>query len=289
MIKFLITLIFVPFCVFAGNGDVGKLLSLIPSNKVGTPIYFANPMEPQIYLGHNNIQSNTYMPFQGMVPFGIGGKKQLYKKHNYEIGFSTVVHGQLGYREENGPSLKGTRISLLNTDFLLNFYYTRRIKKHWKVKIETFHRSTHLGDDLVLLNGITAINYWNIDESSYEELNILLNRSLLFNTINLYSSVGYNYRKDSPREKWTVNFGGQFDAAIIPVLRRFVLGFDIRWLENNNWNTAVNKSIGFKLNKKGSVKLMVHHYSGNISYSRYESILTQSYWRFGIYFDSILK
>ena len=131
--KYIIAFILVPFYVFAGNDDVGKLLSLLPNDQVGTPIYFSNPMEPQIYLGHNNIQPNSYMPFQGMVPFGIGGKKQLYKKLNYEIGFSTVVHGQLGYREENNASLKGTRVSLLNADFLLNFYYTQRIKKHWKM------------------------------------------------------------------------------------------------------------------------------------------------------------
>lgn len=287
--RYLLIIILLPLYSIAGKGDVAKLLSLAPNTKVGTPIYFANPLEPMIYLGHNNIQPNSYLPFQGMVPFGIAGKKQLYKKNNYEIGFSTAVHGQLGYREENNQSLQGTRVSLLNADFLLNFYFTQRIKKRWKLKIETFHRSTHLGDDLVLLNGITTNNYWSTDESSYEELNILLNRSLLLNSVNLYTSVGYNYRKDSPREKWTVNFGGQFNGKMIPVLKRFVLGFDIRWLENNNWNPSINKAIGFKLNKKGSVKIMAHHFSGNIPYSRYESVLKQSYWRFGLYFDSILK
>jgi hypothetical protein len=285
----LIVLMLLPFSVFAGKKDLKDLLALLPASTVSTPIYFANPMEPLIYLGHNNIQPNTYMPYQGMVAFGIGAKKLLYKKRNFEIGFSTAVHGQLGYREENNVNLQGTRVSLLNTDFLLNFYYTQKIKKHWKIKVETFHRSTHLGDDLVLLNGITTNNYWSTDESSYEELNVLLNRSLLLNSINLYTAVGYNYRQDSPREKWTVNFGGQFSGKMIPILKRFVLGFDIRWLENNNWNPAINKAIGFKINKKGSIKIMAQHFSGNIPYSRYESVLKQSYWRFGIYFDSILK
>lgn len=270
----LIVLLLFPFSVFAG---------------VSTPIYFSNPLEPMIYLGHNTIQTNAYLPFQGMVPFGIGAKKLLYTKRNFEIGMSTVVHGQLGYREEDNVSFQGTRVSLLNADFMLNFYYTQKIRESWKLKVETFHRSTHLGDDLVLLNGITSSNYWNNDESTYEELNVLLNRSLLLNSINLYTSVGYNYRPNSPREKWTVNFGGQFSGKMIPILNRFVLGFDIRWLENNNWNPATNKSIGFKLNKKGSIKLMAHHYSGNIPFSRYESVLKQSYWRFGIYFDAILK
>ena len=285
----LIVLVLLPFSIFAGKDDIQDLLAILPTSKVSTPIYFSNPLEPLIYLGHNNIQQNTYMPFSGMVPFGIGGRKSLYKKRNFEIGFSTVAHGQLGYRKENNQNLQGTRVSLLNTDFLLNLYYTQKIKRHWKIKIETFHRSTHLGDDLVLLNGITTSNFWSTDESSYEEVNVLLNRSLLFNAINIYSSIGYNYRKDSPREKWTVNFGGQFSGKVIPIVKRFVLGFDIRWLENNNWDPGINKSIGFKLNNEGNIKLMVHHYSGNIPYSRYESVLKQSYWRFGIYFDSILK
>ena len=285
----LIILILLPFSVLAGKELDLTLLSDVENSTISLPIYFANPLEPLIYLGHNNIQPNTYMPFQGMVPFGIGGRKSLYQKRNFEIGFSTVVIGQLGYREENNVSLQGTRVSLLNADFLLNFYYTQKIKTHWKLKVETFHRSTHLGDDLVLLNGITTSNYWNTDESSYEELNVLLNRSFLMNSTNLYTSVGYNYRQGSPREKWTLNLGGQFVGKMIPYLNRLVLGFDIRWLENNDWNPAVNKCIGFKLNKKGSIKLMAHHYSGNIPYSRYESVLKQSYWRFGIYFDSILK
>ncbi len=285
----LIVLLLLPFSVLAGKSDIQALLAMLPTGGVSTPIYFANPLEPLIYLGHNNIQPNTYMPFEGMVPFGIGGRKSLYKKPTFEIGFSTAVHGQLGYREENNVNLKGTRVSLLNADFLLNFYYTQKIKQHWKLKVETFHRSTHLGDDLVLLNGITTSNFWSTDESSYEELNVLINRSFLMNAVNVYTSVGYNYRQDSPREKWTVNLGGQLSGKMIPYLNRLVLGFDIRWLENNNWNPAVNKAIGFKLNKKGSIKLMAHHYSGNIPYSRYESVLKQSYWRFGIYFDSILK
>ena len=169
----LIVLVLLPFSIFAGKDDIQDLLAILPTSKVSTPIYFSNPLEPLIYLGHNNIQQNTYMPFSGMVPFGIGGRKSLYKKRNFEIGFSTVAHGQLGYRKENNQNLQGTRVSLLNTDFLLNLYYTQKIKRHWKIKIETFHRSTHLGDDLVLLNGITTSNFWSTDESSYEEVNVL--------------------------------------------------------------------------------------------------------------------
>ena len=285
----IIVLVFIPFSIFGGKSSLNNLSNITPTTKVSMPIYFSNPLEPLIYLGHNNIQSNTYIPFQGMVPFGIGGRKSLYKKRNFEIGFSTVVHGQLGYRKENNQYLQGTRVSLINADFLINFYYTQKIRKNWKAKIETFHRSTHLGDDLVLLNGITTSNFWSTDESSYEEINFLLNRSLLFNTVDLYTSIGYNYRQDSPREKWTINLGGQFSGNFIPILKRFVLGFDIRWLENNNWKPGINRSIGFKLNQEGNIKLIAHHYSGNIPYSRYESILKQSYWRFGIYFDSILR
>ena len=191
----LIVLLLLPFSIFAGNNDFKDLLAILPTSKVSTPVYFSNPLEPLIYLGYNNIQPNTYMPFQGMVPFGIGGRKSLYKKRNFEIGFSTVAHGQLGYRKENNQNLQGTRVSLLNTDFLLNFFYTHKIRRQWKIKIETFHRSTHLGDDLVLLNGITTSDFWSTDESSYEEVNLLLNRSLLVNTFKKFSNKKLMYDK----------------------------------------------------------------------------------------------
>lgn len=287
--KLLLILTLIPTINFAGEPDLKKLLALVPSGSSNFPTYFSNPIAAQTYLGFNNIQPNTLMPYEGMVPFGIGATKYLFKKNKHQIGISGVVHGQLAHREENNTYFTGTRVSLMNADFFLNLFYIYKLSPSIDIKLETFHRSSHLGDDLVLINGISGNNYWSTDESSYEELNLLVNKSMLLNSINLYASGGYNYREDSPREKWTVNIGGQFSTKGIPFLRHFVFGFDTKWLENNNWKSSVNKTIGIKLKKDGSIKLLAHHFSGNVPYSRYESQMKQTYWRFGIYFDSILK
>lgn len=287
--KLLLLLVLLPKINFAGEPDFKKLLALIPSGDSNFPTYFSNPWAAQTYLGHNNIQPNTLMPYDGMVPFGIGATKSIYKKNKHQFGISSVVHGQLGHREENNQYLQGTRTSLLNADFFLNVFYIYKLTRSIDVKLETFHRSSHLGDDLILINEIDNGTYWSTDESSYEELNLLVNKSMLMNSINLYAAGGYNYRQDSPREKWTVNIGGQFSTKTIPFIKRFVFGFDTKWIENNNWKSSTNKTIGFKLKKDGSIKLLAQHFSGNVPFSRYESEMKQTYWRFGIYFDSILK
>lgn len=285
----LLILALVPFFSFSQDEDLKKLISQLPEVPSEIPTYFANPWAAQTYLGHNNIQPNGFMPYDGMVPFGIGATKSIYKKNKHQFGISSVVHGQLGHREENNQYLQGTRISLLNADFFLNLFYIYKLSNSIDVKLETFHRSSHLGDDLVLINGITNSNYWSTDESSYEEINLLLNKAFLMNSINLFASTGYNYRQNSPREKWTISLGGQFQTTMVPYLRRFVFGFDAKWLENNNWKSSTNTAIGYKLKADGSIKLMAQYYSGNVQFSRYESEMKQTFWRFGIYFDSILK
>lgn len=294
--RIIFILLFAPIFLLGQDSPFKNLLEktkkLLPS-KYGThlPIYYASSTSEQTYLGYNNIQANPYFPFEGMVPFGVAAKKYVFEKKKNHVFISSVVNGQLGHREENNTFFQGTRVSLLNADFFLNLGYEYNLTTKWTLRLMAFHRSTHLGDDLVLLNGITNSNYWGTDESSYEELNFLIDRSLIGNAIHVYGSSGLNLRQSSPRKNWTFTAGGQFTPRKlpIPIIKRMFFAIDYNWAENNNYALSKNIAFGYALKSDGSIRLMASYFNGNIQYSRYESSLKQAYWRIGIYFDSILK
>ncbi len=248
-----------------------------------------DPNEKQFFVStvkNSNYDKNSttnLFNYDYLFPFGLSIFRNIYANKNYQFSVEGGTHTVFGIRRENNAYLNGHRRSYLNTDFIIELDYSIKFNEHFFLKTGIMHRSTHLGDDFILLQGITAKDYWRNDPSNYE----VAKATVLYKSkfIKSYARLGYVIRKDTPRKKLEIQTGFFIsEASQKKIIKNLVFGIDMKMLENNGYNPGFKTAFGYRFIKDAC--FMIEYYNGNFPYSRYETDLKIRWFGIGLYIDS---
>ena len=230
-----------------------------------------------------NQDSFDFNNYQYLVPFGMGLETDIYHSKHYLLSASGSINVQFIFRNENSAILNGIRKTHFNTDFILRLHNTFTLSKYDKIRATVFHRSTHLGDDYLLLNDINNTNYWPNDESNYEALQIQYakeKRKLLY-----YVGTQFVIRPETPRKRLEFHQGLTVrNFSDHKLLSKLFIGYDIKSLENNGYDLDTDIGIGYRLGKTSHVR--INYFTGHIAFSRFERTIKNSWLGIGIYINA---
>lgn len=269
---------------FSGIAQTNKLVWL-PDSSVATTL-LPDPTEPQSMISITSLSHNTVIDYPMYVPFSFGFRKAIVRSGKNELGIDCSGTTEFGWRKENNKYMHGFRKSLLNIDYQLGLTYTRLLDSRSQIKIRFFHRSSHLGDDYLLLNNIKSTGYWINDPSNFEQINASYIRKI--KKLTAYTTLGYVASNPINRKPLMIQAGAFASDFRQKIINRLVVGFDFRSLENNNFNPNLKFMAGIKIKTKKPMYAVLEYYTGHIPYSRYESNLIIQWIGVGLYLDSVL-
>jgi len=250
------------------------------------PSLLFDSKESRTYLSMAHPLSEDILEYTTYVPFALGFKKGLLRWKNTQITMDIGAHTQFGWRRENNKFKQGVRRSHLNTDYILGLSLEQKITKNLFARIRAFHQSSHLGDDYVLYYSIPRSGYWAGDISNYEQFDL----TFIFDHryIKSYAGIGSVITPATVRKRMVYQLGAYVSDFPPTLLRPFVFGFDVKYLQQNNYRPMLKYGTGIKIKKENPIYLMLEYYTGNLPYSRYESEVSTSWVGVSIYFESLL-
>lgn len=233
-----------------------------------------------------NVKGAAFNSYNVLVNLKANVFKKIYTKNNYQLAISGLIDNQFGFKEETSNRFNGITHSLLNTDYFIYLHNDFVLSENNFLRINLYHRSSHLGDDYLLKNDISRVtnpDYWAEDPANYESLEVLYAYNK--KKIGLYAGVSYIIRTDSNRKKLSFQTGGVFKnfESESDFLKRVFIGYDIRFLENNNYNLDFNGGIGYAFKNNNSLRL--EYYNGYLPYSRLENEVKTSWFSLAFYYN----
>lgn len=230
----------------------------------------------------SNTSGFAFSNYDYLIPFGLSFSANIIRKQNFQMIASSSIKVQFLFRNENSNLLNGIRKTHFNTDFFLRLHNIYEVSPHDKLRLTFFHRSTHLGDDYVILNNLPSTNYWSADEGNYESIQLQYARTDKSTVV--YGGVQYIVRGDTPREKIELQQG----ALISNFIRgnagsKIFMGYDLRLLENNDYFLDVLGGVGYKTGKRSHFR--IEYFYGHIPFSRLERLIDTQWLALGFYIN----
>jgi hypothetical protein len=246
-------------------------LRFFPTNDVFRPL-LADPKERQFFMSFLQVETSAQSYTAWSVGFGesLGLVRWSGESFHAQLGLLAGVFSQFNW---DTPSK-----DLLNTDFTFGVAATHR----WygfTGRLQYYHQSSHLGDELLLHNPIRRVNY------SYEALeNILSLENSLFRG---YVSGEYlTSREPGHLERWNFHSGLEFRGGDSPAFFRPVAGIDAMWKKQHPETIDVSVKAGVEMGKPAlrdrHLRLLLEFYDG---YSPYGQFFNEKmrYWGAGVY------
>jgi len=254
------------------------------SSKKLFPTLVFNPMETQVSGIIGVTLPDDQLSYDLFCPVAIGFHKAIYSKGKYSLALNGLIHSQFGWREETLSAYSGYKRSLFNIDFIYGLDFTYRIKDDMFLRFSGAHRSTHLGDDYILLNEVRPSGYWKNDPSNYEYADISLSHK--YSIFTFYERIGFVTRLETVRKRLELQAGFQIDDLQKTHWKWLVAGIDLRVLQATNFYPGINAGFGAKLGKK--TKILATYYRGFVPYSRLDTTHKTSWLGLGLYFDGVI-
>lgn len=246
-------------------------LRFFPSNDVFRPL-LADPKERQFFMSLLEVKTPTRSYTAWSVGFGesLGLLRWDGKSFQAQLGFLAGVFSQFDW---STPSK-----DLLNTDFTFGLAATHRWH-NFSGRLQYYHQSSHLGDELLLHNPIPRLNY------SYEALeNIFALENPLFR---VYASGEFLMSRDpTSLKRWNFHSGAELRGGDSPAFFRPVAGLDVMWKKQHPGTFDVSVKAGLEMGKPAlrdrHVRLLAEFYDG---YSPYGQFFDEKirYWGAGVY------
>jgi len=267
----------------SGQESQDKKTKLFPDENL-FPAMLVDPDEPQSYISFTKLNKGDILDYDVYIPFAFGFRKGIVQWGMNNVSLDFASHTQFGWRREKNINPSGLRKSLINIDYMIGGSYNVQLNENLYARLRLFHRSSHLGDDYILLDSINPHGYWENDESNYEQSDITI--LYKYKTIKTYGGVGYVLSPSTPRKRLSFQLGATVSDFSNPRLRSLVMGFDMKVLENNFYNPNLKCAAGIKFYKEKPFYLLAEYYTGHIPYSRFESSLIINWIGIGIYLGS---
>ena len=253
----------------------------LPKGHLFEPILL-DPLEAQTYgsvLPGYWTEGKKYAG--SIVPFAFGFAKPFYR-HTTEAGRSEEWVLDLAsftqFEAYHDDKLNKARRQIMNTDYKISIIYNiRRGENNYRIRV--YHLSSHLGDDYVFRNQITAPS---ANAVNYELLDVTYSRTV--NNWRLYGGAGVVLRKTEERKPLSAQIGTFYKRPSTKAAR-LVGGVDIKFWQQTDFRPGIHGGIGIELGRsQNNLTFLIEGYSGFRPYSQYEEQQT-SWIGIGLYLN----
>ncbi|WP_020605176.1 DUF1207 domain-containing protein [Spirosoma spitsbergense] len=253
----------------------------LPKGHLFEPIIL-DPLEAQTYgsfLPGYWIEGQKYKG--SFVPFAFGFAKPFYRRttqpgHSEEWVLDLASFTQFEAFRDDVTNKAARRI--VNTDYKVSIIYNiRRNENNYRIRV--YHLSSHLGDDYIYRNKITAPSPNSVN---YELLDFTYSRTV--NNWRLYGGAGIVLRKSEERKLLSAQLGTFYKRPSTKATR-LVGGVDVKFWQQTDFRPGIHGGIGFELGRtQNNLTFMLEGYSGFRPYSQFEQQQT-SWMGIGLYLN----
>lgn len=237
----------------------------------------ADPKEPQFFMSLLDLDTPTDRVTAASV--GYGESFGLWRAPGDRAGDGwqlSFVGGLFAQFNLSAPSS-----DLVNADYNIGFRLTQR-NGRFSTRWRLYHQSSHLGDEFLLSQpDIERVNL------SVEIVDVTV--SYERSRWRAYGGAGYMIGRDpSDLEPGMAQAGAEYRSTRVRHIGRFLAGLDVRFIEEQDWETGVSLKAGFELGPpdpgRRNVRLMLEAYDGFAPFGQFFRTDDIRYVGAGIYF-----
>lgn len=240
----------------------------LPKGHLFEPILL-DPLEARTYGSVLPFYYTDGEKYKGsIVPFAFGFAKPFYR-HTTEPGKSSEWVLDLAsftqFEAYHDYKLNKARRQIMNTDYKISIIYNiRRGVNNYRIRV--YHISSHLGDDYIFRNQITAPSP---NAVNYEQLDGTYSRNV--NNWRLYGGIGFVLRKTEERKLLSAQLGA-FYKKPSDKATRLVGGVDIKFWQQTDFRPGIHAGVGVEVGRtQNNLTFLLEGYSGFRPYSQYEN------------------
>lgn len=244
----------------------------LPKGHLFEPILL-DPLEAQTYGSVLPLYYTEGNKYKGsIVPFAFGFAKPFYRRTT-EPGRSTEWVLDLAsftqFEAFHDDKLNKARRQIMNNDYKISIIYNvRRGANNYRFRV--YHISSHLGDDYIYRNQITAPTPNSVN---YEQLDVTYSRNVT--NWRLYGGAGIVLRKTEERKLLSAQLGA-FYKKPSDKAARLVGGADIKFWQQTDFRPGIHAGVGVEVGRtQNNLTFLLEGYSGFRPYSQYENQQTE--------------
>lgn len=253
----------------------------LPKGHLFEPILL-DPLEAQTYgsvLPVYNIDGKRYKG--SIVPFAFGFAKPFYRrttKPGYASEWVLDLASFTQFEAYHDDVVDKARRRIINTDYKVSIIYNlqRGVNAY---RFRVYHLSSHLGDDYIFRNNITAPTPNSVN---YELLDVTYSRTV--EAWRLYGGIGFVLRKAEERKLLSAQFGAYYKKPSDKAAR-LVGGVDVKFWQQTDFRPGIHGGIGLEVGRtQNNLTFLLEGYSGFRPYSQFENQKT-SWIGLGLYLN----
>ncbi|UFH56209.1 DUF1207 domain-containing protein [Spirosoma sp. KNUC1025] len=253
----------------------------LPKGHLFDPIVL-DPLEAQTYgsvLPGYWTEGKKYAG--SIIPFAFGFAKPFYRRTTDPGRAEEWVLDLASYTQfeaYHDSKLNKARRQIMNNDYKISIIYNiRRGDNNYRIRV--YHLSSHLGDDYIYRNQITAPSPNSVN---YELLDFTYSRTV--NNWRLYGGAGVVLRKTEERKPISAQLG-LFYKKPSTNAARLVGGVDVKFWQQTDFRPGIHGGVGIELGRtQNNLTFLVEGYSGFRPYSQFEDQQT-SWIGVGVYLN----
>lgn len=253
----------------------------LPKGHLFDPILL-DPLEAQTYGSLLPVYNTEGKRYKGsIVPFAFGFAKPLYRRTT-EPGRSQEWVLDLAsftqFEAYHDATANKARRRIVNTDYKVSIIYNVR-RGFNAYRFRVYHLSSHLGDDYIYRNNITAPTPNSVN---YELLDVTYSR--LVQSWRLYGGIGFVLRKAEERKLLSAQLGVYYKKPSDRAAR-LVGGLDVKFWQQTDFRPGIHGGIGVEVGRtQNNLTFLLEGYSGFRPYSQFENEQT-SWIGLGLYLN----
>ncbi|MFD2572508.1 DUF1207 domain-containing protein [Spirosoma soli] len=239
----------------------------LPKGHLFEPILL-DPLEAQTYGSILPLYYTEGEKYKGsIVPFAFGFAKPFYRRttepgrsEEWVLDLASFTQFE-AFRDDKANK---ARRQIINNDYKISIIYNlRRGDNNYRFRV--YHISSHLGDDYIYRNRITAPTPNSVN---YELLDVTYSRTV--NNWRLYGGLGFVLRKAEERKLLSAQLG-TFYKKPSDKATRLVGGVDIKFWQQTDFRPGIHAGIGMELGRtQNNLTFLLEGYSGFRPYSQFE-------------------
>ncbi|MVM40493.1 DUF1207 domain-containing protein [Spirosoma sp. HMF3257] len=253
----------------------------LPKGHLFDPILL-DPLEAQTYGSVLPGYWTEGQKYKGsIVPFAFGFAKPFYRRttepgraEEWVLDLASFTQ----FEAYHDDVLNKARRQIVNTDYKISIIYNiRRGENNYRIRV--YHISSHLGDDYIYRNKLTAPSPNSVN---YEQLDFTYSRTV--NNWRLYGGAGIVLRKTEERKLLSAQLGAFYKKPSTKAAR-LVGGADIKFWQQTDFRPGIHGGVGIELGRtQNNLTFLLEGYSGFRPYSQYEQQQT-SWIGIGLYLN----
>ncbi|GAB4049022.1 DUF1207 domain-containing protein [Spirosoma litoris] len=239
----------------------------LPKGHLFDPIIL-DPLEAQTYGSILPGYWTEGQKYKGsIVPFAFGFAKPFYRRttepgraEEWVLDLASFTQ----FEAYHDDVMDKARRQIMNTDYKISIIYNIRRGEH-NYRIRVYHISSHLGDDYIYRNKLTAPSPNSVN---YEQLDFTYSRTV--SDWRLYGGAGIVLRKTEERKLFSAQLGAFYKKPSTHAAR-LVGGADIKFWQQTDFRPGIHGGIGIELGRtQNNLTFLLEGYSGFRPYSQYE-------------------